>query len=57
MTDGVSEDGTDDRQWTITTSGTYDVTVDLSASTISIRLAQEEPRDMLGEYRSWSPRW
>lgn len=50
----VSEDGTDDRQWTITTSGTYDVTVDLSASTISIRLAQEESRDMLGEYRSWS---
>ena len=47
----VSEDGTDDRQWTVDTPGNYTVTVDLSASTISI---VPETRVALGEYRGWS---
>lgn len=32
----ISEDGTDDRQWSITENGTYVVTVDLENATISI---------------------
>lgn len=46
----VSEDGTDDRQWTVDTPGSYIVTVDLSANTIDM---QPEARVALGEYRSW----
>lgn len=47
----VSEDGTNDRQWTVDTPGNYMVTVDLTASTISI---VPETRVALGEYRGWS---
>lgn len=47
----VSEDATDDRQWTIDAPGSYTVTVDLSAMTISI---VPEARVALGEYRGWS---
>lgn len=50
----VSEDGTDDRQWTIDISGDYLVTVDLEASTISIVQVSGQPGDFLGEYRGWS---
>ena len=47
----ISEDGTDDRQWSVETPGNYRVTVDLSVSTISI---VPEVRAGLGEYRGWS---
>lgn len=49
----ISEDGTDDRQWTIDTASDYNVTVDLSASTISIEPVSEQP-GTLGAYRSRS---
>ncbi len=49
----ISEDGTDDCQWTIDTASDYNVTVDLSASTISIEPVSEQP-GTLGAYRSRS---
>ena len=48
----ISEDGTDDRQWTVNEEGTYDVAVDLRASTIAIEPAGA--RSVLGAVTSWS---
>lgn len=47
----ISEDGTNDRQWTVETPGNYTVTVDLEALTIS---AVPQARVALGEFRGWS---
>lgn len=50
----ISEDGTDDRQWTISNEGYYNVTVSLSASTISIEeVAEGSP---LGNATGWQRR-
>lgn len=48
----LSEDGTDDRQWTIDAAGDYKVSVNLDSKTIDITPA--EITNFLGEYRSLS---
>lgn len=48
----ISEDATDDRQWTITEAGEYTVTVNLLTSTISIVPASASAA--LGAFRSWT---
>lgn len=48
----LSEDSTDDRQWTIASSGRY--TVDLNLATAAISITPAAAGDNLGEYRGWS---